>query len=61
MKGVLAWVLIASPFALGGGILLADFLYLRIGRWRERKAIEKRNAMQVRYGMVPFRGTKVRP
>lgn len=61
MKSTLAWILMASPFALGGGILIADFLYIRISRWREQRAIEKRNAAQVRFGMVPFRGTKVRP
>lgn len=58
MKATLAWILIASPFAFGGGILLADFIYLRISKWQERRAIEKRNAKQVRFGMVPFRGTK---
>jgi Zn-dependent protease with chaperone function len=58
MKGTLAWILIASPFVLGAAILIADFLYLRISKWRERQAIERRNAKLVRMGFAPFRGTK---
>jgi hypothetical protein len=58
MRGMLGWLLVASPFIFGGGILIADFLYIRIGKWRERRAIAKRNARQVRFGMAPFRGTK---
>jgi hypothetical protein len=52
------WMVIASPFVLGGAILLADKLYRAFGKWHERRAIEKRNALQELYGMKPFRGTK---
>ena len=53
-----AWAVIASPFVLGAIILLADKLYRAFGKWSERRAIEKRNALQERYGLTPFRGTK---
>lgn len=60
MKTTLAWIIMAAPFALGAGILLADFAYLRINKWRERRAIERRNAKLVRHSLTPFRGVKAR-
>lgn len=53
-----AWAVIASPFVLGAAILLADRLYIRIAKWLEKRAIDKRNALQELYGMKPFRGVK---
>jgi hypothetical protein len=58
VKGTLGWLLVASPFIFGAAVLIADFAYIRIGKWRERRAIAKRNARQVRFGIAPFRGTK---
>lgn len=59
MKGTLAWILLSAPFVLGGGILLADFLYLRITKWQYARAVERRNAKLVRHSITPFRGTKL--
>jgi hypothetical protein len=59
MNGTLGMVLmICSPF-IAAGVMLAILKGLEIyAKWRYRRAIEKRNALQELYGVKPFRGTK---
>lgn len=54
-----AWLVI-SPLLLGVAVLGVIKGLEKLSNWRYRRAVEKRNARQVLYGMVPFPGTKDR-
>lgn len=53
-------LLVISPLLLGGAVLGVIKGLEKYSNWRYRRAVERRNARQVRFGMVPFTGTKDR-
>jgi hypothetical protein len=61
MKTTLGIVLmVCSPFIVGGLFIAAIKGFELYSKWSYQRAVERRNARLVRFGITPFRGTRVR-